>query len=126
MAFSDPQSVKSGTTPSFTGGTAISLPRTSAGDNKSTYQSADGNQKLTISHAYSPNRTRRLARNDFQKIAANPLDSSKNALFTGSAYIVLDAPVAGFSAAELQAELEKVAWFILQSGTLAKFVGGEN
>jgi redox-regulated HSP33 family molecular chaperone len=126
MAFSDPQALKSGVTYTFSGGTALSLPRTSTNDNKSSYTTSDGNTKLTVSHAYSPNRTRRTVRNDFQKIATNPLDSTKNALFTGSAYLVLDMPVAGFTAAELQAQIEMIAYWLLQTGTLAKFVGGEN
>jgi hypothetical protein len=126
MAYSDPQSVKSGQTISISAGTSISLPRVSASDNKSSYRSADGNTTLTLSHSYSPNRTRRVARLDFQKIAANPMDSTKNSLFTGSAYIVLDQPVAGFSAAELTAALEQCATWMLVSGQSTKFVGGEN
>lgn len=126
MAFSDPQSVKSGATATWSGGTATSLPKISSTDNKSVYANADGTEKLTISDIYSPNRTRRMARLDFQKIAANPLDSSKNSVFTGSTYIILDQPVAGFSTAELKAEVERLTWWIYQTGVIDKLIGGEN
>jgi hypothetical protein len=94
----DPQSVT-------IAGTTTSLPRTSSGVNQAAYTSADGTVVLTISHTYGK-RTRRTARLDFSKIAADPLISANNIKYSMSAYFVLDLPLTGFTPTEAAATLE--------------------
>lgn len=93
----DPQSV----TP--TGGSAVSLPAVGRGIDSSIYQSADGNTKLTVSHAYGA-RKRTSVRLDFAKIAADPLISAQNIKYSMSAYLVMDVPITGFTVAEAMAQ----------------------
>jgi hypothetical protein len=119
MALSDPQSV--------TIGTAISVPRTGSGLNLGAFTSADGNTGLAVSHQYGK-RTRRTARVNFSKIAADPLISAQNIKYSASAYIVLDVPVTGFSAAEqLQIITGLTTWLTASTNANAvKVIGGES
>lgn len=84
MSFTDPQTVTINSV-------ANPLPRTSNGISASTYSSADGNVKLTVSSSYGK-RTRRTARIDFRKTAADPLFPAQNAPYSMSTYIVADVP----------------------------------
>lgn len=95
MALSDPQSIT-------ISGTTSSLPRVSTGDGKSSYQSADGLTRLTLSNAYG-RRTRRVARIDVSKLTSDPFIPSSNVLVSMSNYIVFDTPPAGFTLSEAQA-----------------------
>lgn len=119
MALSDPQSV--------TTSAAVSVPRTSVGTNTSTYTSADGATVLTVSHSYGK-RTRRVVRVTVNKIATDPLNPNINLRLNASAYLVLDAPPAGFTTQELKEILQAPAtWTSASSGANAvKLVGGEN
>jgi hypothetical protein len=89
MSFADPQSVT-------VNAVAISLPRTSSGVNSGVFTSADGNSKLSVSHSYGK-RTRRTIRLDSSKVAADPLLPTQNVKLSNSVYLVVDAPVAGFT-----------------------------
>lgn len=116
----DPQSV----TP--TGGSAVSLPAIGREANQSVYQSADGNTKLTVSHTFG-NRKRYVARLDFSKIAADPLISAQNIKYSMSAYLVMDTPITGFTAAEAMAQTGGLLAY-LSASTNAKvtsILGGE-
>lgn len=116
----DPQSV----TP--TGGSAVSLPAIGRGENQSVYQSADGNTKLTVSHTYGK-RNRYQVRLDFAKIAADPLISAQNIKYSMSAYLVMDTPITGFTAAEAMAQVGGLLAY-LSASTNAKVtsvLGGE-
>jgi hypothetical protein len=93
MSFADPQSVN-------IGAGAVSLPRVSSGSYSTIYTSADGNLSLSLSHQYK-NRTRRVARVDVRKTAADPLFPAQNAPYTASCYLVVDVPKVGFTAAEV-------------------------
>jgi len=89
MAFSDPQSVK-------IAGSTISLPRVTTGDLSSSYLSADGLTRVTIS-SVEKRRKRHTFRLDVQKITADPFIPAQNTTVSMSTYIVVDRPVAGYS-----------------------------
>jgi len=120
MALSDPQSVT-------VNGGAQSLPRTSTGVNTSSYTKDDGTVALNVSHAYGK-RFRRTARVTSTKIAADPLITTQNVRVSASAYVVLDVPPSGFSAAEQKELLLAIStWLSASTGAnAAKLVGGEN
>lgn len=122
MAFSDPQSVTIGTTPG-----AVSLPRTGNGIGVGIFQSNDTTVKLTVSNTYGK-RTRRVARVDFSKIAADPLVSANNIKYSTSVYLVVDQPITGFSTAEMKDIITGLStWLTASSGAhITQLVGGEN
>lgn len=116
MAFADPQSIG-----------AVSLPRTGFGPSSGTFKSADGTQTLTISHSYGK-RNRHIFRTDLSKIAADPFVAGQNNTVSMSAYVLVDVPKQGFTAAE-QVTAVSALLSALTSGTnarLTQFVGGEN
>jgi len=120
MAFADPQSIT-------INAVATSIPRVSTGVNGSTYQSGDGNTKLTVSSTYGK-RTRRSVRIDSTKIAPNPLIAAQNIAFSMSAYLVVDVPLTGFSVAEQNYIVQSLSlWLSATSGSnTLKVLGGEN
>lgn len=120
MALADPQSIT-------VGGSAKSLPRTSTGINQSSYTTADGTAAFLVSHQYG-RRNRRTARVTSTKITTDPLNTTANVRVSMSAYVVLDVPPTGFTAAEQKEILLAVStWLSATSGANAdKLVGGEN
>jgi hypothetical protein len=118
--FSDPQSVTISSV-------ANSLPRVSVNGSSSTYQKDDGNVKLTVSSSYGK-RTRRTARLDFRKTAADPLFPAQNAPYSMSTYIVADVPVTGFSVSEQKQIIDALtAWLTASTGAnVIKLLGGES
>jgi len=121
MAFADPQSIK-------TGGTAANLPRTSSGVASGAFTSADGAVGLSIAHNVGNTRNRRTVRKTVSKVAADPLNSSRNIPVSASAYIVLDVPKVGFSATEQIDLLASLAEYLQAStnAAITKLVGGES
>lgn len=121
MAFADPQSIK-------VGGTATSLPRTASGTSSGGFTSADGAIGLTIAHNVGNSRNRRTIRKTVSKVAADPLNSSRNLPVSASAYIVLDVPKVGFTATEQIDLLASLAEYLQASSNAAitKLVGGES
>jgi hypothetical protein len=114
--FADPQSVT-------VNSVAISLPRIRNADASSSYRSADTLEMLTISSAEGK-RNRRTVRLDFKKIGADPI-TAVNAMFTGSAYLVIDSPTTGFTNTELLNQtLGLVAY--LTSANVTKVLNGES
>lgn len=107
---------------------ANSLPAVARGVNQSTYQSADGNVKLSISHSYLGTRTRRLVRFDQQKVAADPLISAQNIVYKQAMYLVVDIPVTGFTVTEQNYLLAGfTTWLTTGSGAnMTKVLGGES
>lgn len=93
MSFADPQSVT-------IGGSTISLPRTSVGDNESKYTSGDGLVVLSASSQYAK-RTRRVIRLDHSKVTTDPFRPSENVKVGTSVYLVFDVPPAGYDASDL-------------------------
>lgn len=119
MALADPQSVT-------INAIANSLPRIPGQPNSGAFQKDDGNLKLSVSHAYGK-RTRRQIRIDLSKIAADPLISAQNIKYSMSAYLVIDAPITGFSITEQKQLIEGfLAWMTASSAAkLVQVLGGE-
>jgi len=120
MSFSDPQSVT-------VNAVAIAMPRTSSGVNSGVFTSADGNTRLSVAHAYGK-RTRRTIRLDSSKVAADPLLPTQNVKLSNSVYLVVDAPVAGFTNTELKQAVDGfLAALTASSGAkISQLLGGEN
>lgn len=92
MALTDPLSI--------TIGAAISLPRVSDDGLLSQYWSADRLVRETVSsQLLSSQRSRTMVRVDKDIVAADPL-TAINKSQSGSAYLVLDFPLWGFSTAD--------------------------
>jgi len=91
----DPLTITIGSTPG-----ATSVARVSTGNGNSQYLSADGLVRVGLSSSYGK-RTRRVARVDITKIAADPFIPSTNAELSSSVYVVFDHPKVGFSVAEM-------------------------
>jgi len=120
--FSDPQSVTIGTTIG-----TVSLPRTGAGSGTGVFDSNDGTVELSVANSYGK-RTRRTARINLSKIAADPLISSNNIKYSTSCYLVVDAPITGFTVAELKDLVTGLTtWLTASTGAhITQLLGGEN
>lgn len=121
MAFADPQSVT-------IGGTAVSLPRTGQGVGIGTFGSSDGAKGMDVRHTYGKTRTRRTIGITDKKFAADPLRPTDNKPVSATIRLVVDAPVQGYTSADLQAI---IVGFLgsLTAGTnanIAKLLGGES
>jgi hypothetical protein len=106
---------------------AKSLPAVSRGIGTSSYKYSDGTINLTVAHQYGK-RTRRTARLDFSKIAADPLISANNILYSMSAYLVVDLPITGFSNTEQKYIVDALTKWLTDStdaNTIA-LLGGES
>jgi len=124
MSFTDPQTVtiSAVTTP---------LPRTSVGENESTYQSADGLLVLSASHQYNSGkggRTRRVIRIDTSKITADPFEPADNVKVSMGVQLIFDLPPAGYTAAEALAVYTGFKTQISASSDaiISKLLGGES
>lgn len=115
--FADPQTVT-------VNAVAQTLPAISRNDVSSVYKKDDGGFTLTISHQFKAERNRFTIRLDTTKIAADPLASANNRVYSGSAYIVMDKPVVGYSNTEIQQLASALAAWC-SAGNLAKVLGGE-
>lgn len=106
---------------------ATSLPAIARGVNSSAYQSADGATKLTISHTYGK-RTRRSARLDFSKIAADPLVPTQNQKVSMSAYLVIDHPVTGLTVSEIKYIVDALTGYLAATSgaKVTSMLGGES
>jgi len=118
MAFADPQTFN-----------ALTLPRTGFSNNSSdpsTFATADGTTKLTVSNNYGK-RTRRTIRVDFSKIAADPLVSAQNIKYSMAAYLVVDLPITGFTVAEAKAQIDALTAYLTAStgARVTQLLGGE-
>lgn len=120
MAFADPQSV------TIVGG-ATSFPRIGSGLNTGVFGTADGLNKLSVASTYG-SRTRRTARLDLSKVAADPFDSTVNAKYSMSAYIVVDVPTVGYVTADMVTNTAGLlAWLTASTNAkLTQLMGGES
>lgn len=116
MAFADPQTINSAT-----------LPRVSSGTNAGTFRTADGANTLSVSHT-NGKRTRHLIRLDNSKIATDPLMAGQSVPVGMSAYLVVDAPLVGYTVAEQKAIVDAlVAYLSASTGAkVTQLLGGEN
>lgn len=106
---------------------AISLPKTNQSNNSGQFTAADGTVQLTVSHTYG-RRTRRAAKLQHSKIAADPLISAQNIKHSMSCTVVFDVPVTGYTAAEAKQVWDGfAAQLAASSGAMVtKILGGEN
>jgi hypothetical protein len=93
MSFADPQTL------TIAPASAVSLPRTSVGEDESEYTSGDGLLQMIASHNYGK-RTRRMLRVNTSKIAPDAFRPSENVKVSMSCYIVFDLPPAGYTPTE--------------------------
>jgi hypothetical protein len=103
------------------------MPRTSSGVNSGTFTSADGLTQQVVSHAYGK-RTRRTIRLNSSKISTDPMLPAQNVKLSASVYLVVDAPVAGYSNTELKQIIDGfTAALTASSGAkVSQLLGGEN
>lgn len=114
--FSDPQSIT-------VNAVAQSLPAVERNGASSKYKKDDDAYALTISHQYGA-RKRFNVRVDTNKIAPDPLSAANNQRYSASAYLVIDAPLVGYTNAELRdIAVGLSAW--ATSANLLKVLGGE-
>lgn len=120
MAFSDPQSLT-------INAVANTLPRVSSGTNTGAFSKDDGTVRLSVSHAYGK-RNRRTVRVDHSKIAPDPLISAQNIRHSMSVYLVIDAPVTGYTVSEQKLIVDSLtAYLTATSGArVTQLLGGEN
>ncbi len=120
MAFADPQTVT-------INAVAKTLPRTGYLPTSGIFTQDDGNIKLSVSDDYGKTRTRRSARLDFSKVAADPLISAQNIRYSMSAYLVVDQPITGFTVAEAKQIVDGLTlWLTASTGAnTTKLLGGE-
>jgi hypothetical protein len=111
MAYADPQSLT-------IAGVATSLPRIGSGPTGGTFQSNDGNVRLSVNHS-NGKRFRRILRVDHQKIAADPVNVNQNTAYSMSAYLVVDVPKVGYTVAQ-QKEIVDALTAYLTASTGAK------
>jgi hypothetical protein len=116
--FSDPQSIT-------VDGNAKSLPRIGVGPNGSDYASADGAYGLAISHQRGK-RNRRVVRLNFSKVASDPLLDGVSKEYTMAAYVVIDHPTVGYTAAEVEDNVIALADLLKTTNFVLKVVGGES
>ena len=107
---------------------ANSLPRTAAGVNEGIFTKDDATVKLTVRHAYTGKRTRRVVRLDHRKVAPDPLISANNIIYTMSFYAVVDTPVTGYPVTEAKQLTDALlTWLTTSSGThMTQVLGGES
>lgn len=115
--FSDPQSIT-------VNAVAQSLPAIARNDVSSVYQKDDATYKMTIGHQYKSERNRFTVRIDANKVAADPLASANNRIYSQAVYIVMDKPAVGYSNAETQLLATALAAWCT-SANLLKVLGGE-
>jgi hypothetical protein len=122
MALSDPQSIT-------IGADTISLPKTGSGVDSGVYTSQDGRTRLSVNHTYSKSkRARRVFKVEHSKVAADPFQTTLNAEYGTTMYLVIDVPSVGFTVTE---ELDALKGLIgiLSASTYAvatKVLGGES
>jgi hypothetical protein len=88
------------------------LARTTFGENRSVFSTANGLDKLTVSKQSRGGRNRHMVRFDRTKVAATPFDAAKDQEYTCAAYTVLEFPVFGFTSTELAYQEELLRTFM--------------
>jgi hypothetical protein len=110
---------------------AQTCPRISVGDDKSEYQTGDGLVTVQFSSLYDQgrgDRTKRMARIDVRKIAADPMKPVENVEVSMATYVVFDLPPAGYTSTEAKAVWDGF-YTALQASSgavITKLLGGES
>jgi len=114
--FADPQTVT-------VNSVAQTLAAISREPKSSTYREDVGEYELVISHQEGSKRNRRVVRINRKKVTADPFIPAQNVEVGHSIYLVIDAPLAGYTNTELKDDtLGLVGW--LTSGNVLKVLGG--
>lgn len=79
---------------------AYDLARIGMENSKAVYQTASGNDRLTVASTVNRNRSRTVVRLDRKKFAADPLNSALTRPYTLATYVVSDSDNIGWTAAE--------------------------
>lgn len=101
---------------------AKTLNKVSDGENWSLYRTDDGEFDFKVSHQETPKRSRRMARLDQTKIAADPL-TAVNAYQKAGVYIVFDEPQFGYTDAEIEDLVEALTGWLTSANILAVLAG---
>lgn len=119
MAYADPQSVT-------INAVAKTLARTGSGLDSGVFTEATGEHKLLISHTYGK-RVRRTLRLEHKKMAADVMDSSLMVPYNMAFYVVVDAPVVGYTVTEQKYIIDGLVDYLdASSGAkVTQFLGGE-
>lgn len=116
--FSDPQTVT-------VNAVAQMLAAISREPMKSTYREDIGEYELVISHTEGAKRNRRVVRLNRTTVSADPFIPAQNVENNHSVYLVIDAPIAGFTNTAIKDDvLGLTAW--LTSANVLKVLGGES
>lgn len=116
--FADPQTV----TVNAVGQTLAAISRE---PKKSTYREDIGEYELVVSHNEGAKRDRRTVRLNRRIVTADPFIPAQNVEVSHSVYLVIDAPVAGFTASQIKDDvLGLTGW--LTSANVLKVLGGES
>lgn len=120
MALSDPQSIT-------IGANTRSAARTSVNPTGSVYSDVANGVTFTVSTLLNK-RQRTVVRVDLEKIAGDPFVTTLNRKVAASAYLVLNAPLSGFTQAELKDLCLSVSTWMTagSSANLIKAIGRES
>lgn len=104
---------------------AQSLPNVGHTLDTGKYQTALKDYVLTIGHS-AGRRNQHRVRLDFSKIIVDPYASTRNINVSMSAYLIVDVPTVGFTAAEMGYPVVAVADWLKAGTNTARLIGGEN
>jgi len=118
--FADPQSLT-------ILGTAYSLPRVSAGSSSGEFRHTATGTALSIAHNVAK-RSRHTVRFTNTKVAPDVLQPVTNKPYSMSTYLVVDAPLFGYTDADLKAYVDSLTlWLTTGTGAnVTKLLGGES
>lgn len=116
--FTDPQTVT-------VNAVAQTLAAISREPMKSLYREDVAEYELVISHQETSKRNRRVVRVNRTLVSADPFIPAQNVENTVSYYLVIDAPIAGFTMTQMKDDvLGLTGW--LSSANVLKVLGGES
>jgi hypothetical protein len=117
MALTDPQTIT-------VNSVEQTLNRIKSDGYRSEYADTDEEFKMTVSHAESRDRTRRMIRVDQRVVAADPL-TSVNEYKSLGVYVVIDEPEYGFSDTEIDYVVQALTdW--LTTANVTKVLGNQH
>lgn len=116
--FADPQTVT-------VNAVAKTLPRVDVGNRKAVYESPADGLVFTISHVKGK-RNRHTVRLDINKTAADPLLDGVSKVYSMSAYLIIDVPEVGFTAAEQNLNIDALSDWLKLSTNTEKVLAGES
>lgn len=119
--FTDPQTVT-------VNAVAQTLAAISRETMKSVYREDIGEYELVISHQETGKRNRRVVRINRKIVASDPFLPAQNVEVGHSVYLVIDAPIAGFTIAQIKDDVVGLCGWLTASSAAAttKVLGGES